>query len=105
MHWLFILIIRFLRGERFTRDKQTEKLYSGLLVLVPFYIGIAALLFSKFSKNVLILWLVATASLTALYFLSQLWAKFISLKVSYIIGIIVWIIVFWIAAHIDLAKF
>jgi hypothetical protein len=94
-----------MRGERLTKDKETERMYSGLFVLIPFYIGSVVWMFSTLKNSFFIIWLTATVSLTALYFISDFWGKFIPVKVSYTLGVIVWIVSFWIASQIDLAKF
>jgi hypothetical protein len=103
MHWLIILIARILRGERFENDEKQQKYFAGLFVLVPLYLVGVPLLVSTFSKNIFALWVFATISLTILFLLTKVWQNLVPLKVSYVIGGILWVILFWVALHIDLS--
>jgi len=99
-------MLRIIRGEKFSTDEKLEKIHTGLFVLLPFYLVGFVLALNAIGKNkeIFIVWLVSTISLTLLFFASEIWSKYISVKLSYLIGIIVWGLLFWLVIHLDLAK-
>src|SRR5208283_1949473 len=96
--WIFIWLLRLLRGERFEKAKPSDyRFFSGSFVLIPVFVGIIPLSFNwSQTANAFELWLAFIIGMVLFLFTTSLWARFVPLRVSYVLGTILWLVAFWI---------
>jgi heme/copper-type cytochrome/quinol oxidase subunit 4 len=64
------------------------------------FLGICVLLLEwKSNAQAFVLWLIITTLIVFFLFVGFIWQKFVSLKISYILGSALWALAFWIAWH------
>ena len=98
--WILLLIARWTSGERFRKATPAERRwYTGALVFAPIFL----LCFLRFGESLLQkagavgIWFFAMGCLLILGVCHELWSSYIPVVVSVIIGVIVWLVLFWLA--------
>jgi hypothetical protein len=97
--WLLMWIFRFGRGERFRKATPEERRYGAGYFLIAAVVFIAFELSDHLghthsalydTTSPWILWLSATAFMTALFFISIFWARLVPARISAILAGIAW---------------
>ena len=98
--WLLIWIARFASGERFRKATPAElRWYSGAFAFIPIYLAFFAYGGHSFldRANAVGVWFYLMSCLLVAGLSLAVWAKFVPAVVSWVLGVIVWAVAFWLA--------
>ena len=109
MNPLFILLFRILQGERMRKPTpEEERRWAGLFCLIGIYFAVAAISI-RYARHFwdtageFSLVAAATVVVVVLMFAPRFWGRYVPAEVSWVFGIILWVLLFVLALSGNLA--
>jgi hypothetical protein len=111
---LFSGIARLARGERMRKATTDENRLGAFAFFLTAFGFILFLVIAKYAKgwmdrfnqaSPVTLWIFATIALTAAVFGSIYWCRVVSSKVTVILAVVAWMILFWMLFYLGLWDF
>jgi hypothetical protein len=103
MNSLFILLLRILQGERLRKPTpEQERRWAGLFFLMAMYFGLVALSIRYGehywdTASAFTLTVVAAVIVSVGWFLIGIWGRYVAAKVSWVLGAVAWLLLFFLA--------